>query len=129
MTDFITDYREKRKKEKEEAQSYLKPICKQLAKQGIKEIHVEYEGSGDSGCIADSGIIFINDDNKKIDISNSTQLASPIETFCYNILPSGWEINEGSFGTIIIDTKNCKWKLSHNVYEMTSNLEESEGEL
>lgn len=70
-------------------------------------IKLNYDGSGDSGYIDDSGenaqgnIIRINDD---------------IEKIAYEVLElfhAGWEINEGSSGHMIFDFENQEFRLIH----------------
>jgi len=67
-------------------------IRKFLEKEGIEEMEVRYEGSGDSGYIQRD----YTSKNKNGEINDD------IEHICYDLLEDygGWEINEGSQGTI-----------------------------
>jgi hypothetical protein len=63
-----------------------------LEHEGIKEMEVSYEGGGDSGSV-----------NHEYSSENgSGQIDEDIEHICYDLLQEygGWEINEGSQGTI-----------------------------
>jgi len=67
-------------------------IRKFLEHEGIEEMTVSYNGSGDSGYIE-------SDYTSK---NKSGQIDDDIEHICYDLLQEygGWEINEGSQGTI-----------------------------
>jgi hypothetical protein len=67
------------------------------------EIVVEYDGGGDSG--------YVQEDSNVPNI---------METITYEILElfySGWEINEGSKGTIVYDFKNRRVIINHDLFE------------
>lgn len=67
-------------------------VRKFLEKEGIEEMEARYEGSGDSGYIQRD----YTSKNKNGEINDD------IEHICYDLLSEygGWEINEGSQGTI-----------------------------
>lgn len=58
---------------------------------------LEFEGSGDSG--------YLNDGMEVIGVGLKPVPAS-LEDWCYSKIPSGWEINEGSQGKFIIDSRH-----------------------
>jgi len=67
------------------------------------EIIIEYDGGGDSG--------YVQEENHNPDILNNIS---------YQILElfySGWEINEGSKGTIVYDFKNRRVTINHDLFE------------
>jgi hypothetical protein len=81
-------------------------------------IKIEYNGSGDSG---DLGDVYNDETNQMIDYSAS------IEDICYDLLSgdfSGWEINEGSSGEILIKRDGIYvehlWNTEENI---TSDLD------
>jgi hypothetical protein len=87
----------------------------QWKEEGKLKISVDFNGGGDSGYIDEVGLI--NDGNDKYDLS------AVWETKLYNILEKnhgGWEINEGSEGTFIIDNENQIIELDFRM-----NVEES----
>lgn len=94
----------------------MEQLKEQYGLTGILE--VTYSGSGDSGCI--DGIEIARAD-----------AGTDIETFVYDQLETrfgGWEINEGSQGTMIIDFDKCtvKWSHQENVMEtVETDSEES----
>jgi hypothetical protein len=67
-------------------------VRKFLEKEGIEEMTVTYEGSGDSGLV----------NNEYISQDGDGEIDNDIENICYGLLQEygGWEINEGSQGTI-----------------------------
>jgi hypothetical protein len=112
----------------------IKETCGMLQSFGFNYLVAEYDGSGDSGdfdCITlmpkhpDSGardISVVNEEHQKSfrafknetldNARTKTQreaLTKQLEAFeiaLWQILPSGWEINEGSFGELQIDIAN-----------------------
>ena len=87
----------------------------QWKEEGKLKISVDFNGGGDSGYIDEVGLI--NDGNDKYDLS------AVWETKLYDILEKnhgGWEINEGSEGTFIIDNENQSIELDFRM-----NTEES----
>lgn len=93
-------------------------VRKFLEKEGIEEMEVRYEGSGDNGSI---------EDNYTSEKGNG-YIDEDIETICYNLLGEfgGWEINEGSQGTIYFTkdeiTVNHEWNTEES-YTNDINIE------
>jgi hypothetical protein len=58
---------------------------------------LEFAGGGDSG--------YLNDRMEVIGVGHKPVPAS-LEDWCYSKIPSGWEINEGSQGRFIIDSRH-----------------------
>lgn len=83
-------------------------------------VTIEYDGSGDSGYINDVSI------EPERDISEARD---DLETLAYELLSEkygGWEINEGSCGTITIDFATNKVRIEHN--ERVESWDSSESE-
>jgi hypothetical protein len=121
------------------------PIYRALAELKICKLHVSYSGSGDSGCISD--ITAFNEDNNPISLpdlsvpvtlthtdfdfstgqySTSAKsvktmgLPEAVEHWCYDLLEEhfpGWEINDGSDGTIVIDPQTRSGEIEHHYLE------------
>ena len=69
-------------------------------------VEVSYQGSGDSGCIENvSGL-------------SNEEAETAIEDISYGLLERfpGWEINDGSSGTIVIDFDKCTVGFNHTEY-------------
>ncbi|NDD52585.1 hypothetical protein EBZ39_01685 [bacterium] len=134
----------------------LKEICPLFTAVGVTRVVASYDGSGDSGdfqeiCFwfcdpvaendqdamdtATNGRRMYLSDFKRLHVEpsgpNPTPIISPekLEEFTetlWHLLPGGWEINEGSFGEIEIDTLKCKIKQQHNERIMETNTTENE---
>jgi hypothetical protein len=77
-------------------------------------IQIPFVGGGDSGYIEDSVVL---DDGTRFEIPGN------LSDILYEILPGGWEINEGSQGTFTIDLeeKTIELEYTENIYETQSN--------
>jgi hypothetical protein len=112
----------------------IKEMCGMLQSFGFNYLSAEYDGSGDSGDFdyitlmpkhPDSGArdtSTVNEEHKKSfnsfkyeTLENArtktqketlTRQLDAFEKALWQILPSGWEINEGSFGELQIDIAN-----------------------
>ena len=89
-----------------------------LDSNNTNSIRIEYNGSGDSGELDNS---YNNETNQIIDLDGE------IEDICYEILNSefsGWEINEGSSGEVLIQRDGIyidhNWNTEENI---TSDLD------
>jgi hypothetical protein len=97
----------------------VKRLMNEIKESGVRpdidgRLQLDYNGSGDSGYIESS-------------FSNGDRVPSNIENWCYEVLErnhGGWEINEGSEGYFIFDTKNNIIELEHTMNELA---EETEG--
>ena len=112
----------------------IKEMCGMLQSFGFNYLEANYDGSGDSGDFDDitlfpkhpnSGardISVVNEEHQKsfgsfkhetIEKANTktqkealTRQLNAFENALWQILPAGWEINEGSFGELQIDIAN-----------------------
>jgi hypothetical protein len=117
------------------------PIYQALSALGVHKLHVTYSGAGDSGCIDEIeasnkkgetiplpatpvsiGLIHAEWDAATGTYSTSVRsveeipLKDAVEQWCYDLLEEhypGWEINEGSSGTIIIDPAARQGHIDH----------------
>ncbi len=70
-----------------------------------------YDGCGDDGQIED--IIYFDAEGQAIDREDK-ELDDAVEDYTFSLLPDGWEINDGSFGTLRIDARTQKAHIEHN---------------
>ncbi|RTL70315.1 MAG: hypothetical protein EKK41_12790 [Hyphomicrobiales bacterium] len=121
-------------------------INERLAKLGIATVLIGYDGCGDSGCI--ESVEARGADNQKIElpkklvsitlqdwnydsdkpgyvvtrtVKRKVPIQEAIENWCYHLLEDhfpGWELNEGSQGTIEFDIakKSAEFEHGENVY-------------
>lgn len=117
----------------------LKSAIPFLAELGIKMIVMEYNGEGDSGDIESFTITGKATAPTTTDaLDKALERFSPEsgarERFCtdklkdyaFEILPGGFEINEGSYGQVIVDCENNKVRLEHSERIMEINYNERE---
>lgn len=85
------------------------PILKAKYDQ-LKELVIDYSGSGDDGYVEPiSGIDDIDQD--------------ALERILYDVLPGGWELEDGSSGRITINLVSGKIEWTHDDYYMETNSE------
>lgn len=93
-----------------------------LAKEnGIVTIEAAYDGCCDDGMF--NSVEFLNEDGKEV-LPASAELIGTVENFVGFLLTRkyrGWEIDGGSYGTVMIDAKTLRGRLEH-----TYRIEESE---
>ena len=91
----------------------------ELAEAGIEKVVVEYSGENDEG--------YVNDITPRPEsgvLDYGTDLYRTIQDAAYDLLEKewgGWEINEGSTGTITIDVKERTTELKHGENVVTQN--------
>jgi hypothetical protein len=78
----------------------------------VANIEAAYSGYGDSGAI--DGVQFRDAAGERVDRTLLPDaLVEALETCVYAFLPSGFEINDGGQGTVLIDTQTAKVTLRH----------------
>jgi hypothetical protein len=128
----------------EDKKQMSKRIHDYLKNKGATRAVVEYSGSGDSGCIDHTAVYTgedlietgdwedfpsegigaraWNDETYKWEETpldpekNWLDFNVVFQEFCYTLLPGGWEINDGSSGTITLDIVENKTTLDHTTY-------------
>lgn len=105
-------------REKAEARVQLTKICKELYAAGVECITLEYNGSEDSGVITPPD--FCTKFEHIIDPLNPAQsalfdkYAETLSSLVWPFLPDGFEINEGGYGRIEIDTRTGFGYIHHS---------------
>ena len=126
--DYLDEYEKHRQEQTKEARERLKEVCSVLEPLGITMIEVEYDGCGDSGAVEQ--ITFYRKDKEyKGDLpeekfeslfggrgqgSSKVDLQEILDEVTCCLLPAGWEINDGSFGTLKINVNEKSVNLEHN---------------
>jgi hypothetical protein len=148
------DYFEEREERKRKSKESLKGACSTLFNAGITLVEVHYDGYGDSGEI--EYVLFFKGDKQLTDdevaslgLPTSTTeeynhnhkegeslyktvectLLKKVEDCAYDFLPGGWEINEGSFGDLKINTEKAKVTREHNFRIEETEYSEEDYEL
>lgn len=126
-------------------------FCEIFRSMGFKRVEADFNGYGDSGnlesisLVENSGKVISEDlekvltdkTNKKNNALNSfsnsikkvmsdyNSLNDYLESILWDLLPSGFEINEGSYGTIEVDLKTGKIDIDKN-YNPEYDVDDSE---
>lgn len=85
---------------------------------GIKKIHIQFSGSGDSGAIDSIDYYLENDTAFNNDDCEVDAFRKELEDYCYTKIldhVEDWYNNEGGHGTLVIDTKTGEYNVEVNV--------------
>ena len=118
----------------------IKNFCRLLASHTVAEVTASYDGSGDSGnmdvsfrialpptqtpgpvssnapvtdCWRSWNQFFETLTVKKDPLITEEKIAEFNEAF-YEMMPGGWEIDDGSYGEITVDMRDFKVRIEHN---------------
>jgi hypothetical protein len=87
-------------------------IIPALANHRVANIEAAYSGYGDSGAI--DGIQYRDEAGVRVDrASLPAPVIEQLENVLYEFLPSGFEINDGSQGTLTLDFQTTKVTIQH----------------
>ena len=100
-------------------------IIPRLAQHGVANIEAAYSGYGDSGAI--DGLQFRDTAGQRVDRASLPQdMIEQLETCVYEFLPAGFEIDDGSQGTLTLDVATGRVSIQHqaNVTETRDSTRE-----
>ena len=130
----FADYERQQQEQRDKAAEGLKGLCDPLAALGVASVVGKYDGYGDSGNFesveafaepADRDDDFRGGDEIKL----SPELTEQLKTHLFDFLPAGFEINEGSFGDLVLDVAERKVYLEHNQRVESSEYSEQSFDL
>jgi hypothetical protein len=87
----------------------LVELCAELASLGVATIEARYDGSGDEGWVEEVHFIPAPPAD-----AEAEDLTERVEVWIAERLPPGWEINEGSFGSVRIDVATRRVDFDHH---------------
>ena len=102
----------------------LGQVSYDLEKAGVAVIEIEYDGCGDSGQI--ESIAFLDKDGQSLPQDRlprnsyrtphrtKADLETALDALVCDLLPAGWENNDGAYGMLSIDVLARKARLSHH---------------
>lgn len=96
-------------------------IACDLPRHGAPMIIAEYDGSEDSGTVED---IYLADDDETALADQSLltkELSEAVDIAVCEILPGGWEDNEGSVGRVVFNLADRTIRIDHGWREITVN--------
>jgi hypothetical protein len=109
-----------------EAKSRLRTqIIPRLAQLRVANIEAAYSGYGDSGAI--DGLQFRDSAGQRVDrVSVPKDVIEHLENCVYEFLPSGFEVDDGSQGTLTLDVATGRVSIQHqaNVTETRDSSRE-----
>ena len=110
---LLAHYHQSEQARLDRAKSKLRTkILPALAQHRVANIEAAYSGYGDSGAI--DGTQFRDPAGQRIDRATiPSNVLEQLENCIYEFLPSGFEINDGSQGTLTIETQTAKVTLKH----------------
>ena len=113
LEQFMAQYRQQEVARLDTAKARLKTeIIPRLKQWGFSKVLAEYSGYGDSGCI--DGITYLDAHDQPVNMDLVRAASDPdIENVLYEFLPAGFEINDGSQGTLTIDVAAGTVTLEH----------------
>jgi hypothetical protein len=109
-----------KKPTKNSAAETLKEYCPDLYLCGWVNIDMTYSGSGDS--CDDVEMHVVNEDGEELSFRNVELPPAvafsmkDVENSLWNLLPTGFENNEGGSGTITVDTLTGSIRVEHDEY-------------
>ena len=110
----------------EQAKSKLRvEVLPALRKHRVANIEAAYSGYGDSGAI--DGLQFRDAAGQRVDRASVPQdVIEQLENYVYEFLPSGFEIDDGSQGTLTLDVATGRVSIQHqaNVTETRDSTRE-----
>jgi hypothetical protein len=113
LQQLIADYEMGVQQRLEAAKAKLRTeIIPRLKKWGVARLKAEYSGYGDSGAI--DSIEYLDSHDQPVNMDMVRSVSDPaIENALYELLPSGFEINEGGQGDVTIDVATGIVTLDH----------------
>jgi hypothetical protein len=127
--DLMAKYHQKQKDKQKAGKNFLLSLCPALKAAKIRFLTAHYDGCGDEGFIESDGIHAYTDAKRTEKAENPPFTARQVADAAYDVLEGaypGWEINEGSFGDVVLDVKNATVKIEHNFRVESSEYYETE---
>ena len=104
--------RSEAERQRDNSRKLREEILPQFAALKVANIEVSYSGYGDSGAI--DGCQYRDSDGSRVDRALiPTSLVESLESCVYEFLPAGFEINDGSQGTVTIDVPRGTVTIEH----------------
>jgi len=113
LNEYFAQFEKAEKARVESALATLKTqTFPRLKKWGVSKVHAEYSGYGDSGSI--NFIAYLDAQGQPMNMDLVRAASDPeIERVLYELLPSGFEINDGGQGDVYLDVQAGTVKLEH----------------
>ena len=118
---LLAHYHQTEQARLEQAKAKLRTeILPALAQHRVANVEAAYSGYGDSGAI--DGLQYRDAAGQRVDREAiPATLVEELENVLYEFLPAGFEINDGSQGTLTIDMQTAKVTIKHQENYTASN--------
>jgi hypothetical protein len=127
MNDFhnvLAHYDNEMRKRREAAlRAFATETVPQLAQAGVRRIDVQYSGYGDSGAV--DNVDCYGDDDQIIPVERS--LLDGVDSVVLELVPMGFENNDGGEGVLKLDLVKGSYHLHHGTRVMEVCWEDQEG--
>lgn len=104
-------WQEEQKEKRDKRQVAAAETMKILKQRGVNVVQIDYSGSGDEGwvyeCVTDKEGEYIS----KLERES-------LRDYVYELIPSGWEINEGSEGSVLFNIPTGLVEINHREAEI-----------
>lgn len=110
---LLAHYHQSEQARLEQAKAKLRTeILPALVQHRVANVEVAYSGCGDAGAI--DGLQFRDAAGQRVDRETiPATLVEELENVLYEFLPAGFEINDGSQGTLTLDALTAKVTIQH----------------
>ena len=122
--DWLANFMHDRDVCRQQAETVFGQVCEQLAERGIDEVRIAYDGYGDSGCVEN---IAATASGQPVELDSA--LERTLGDSACELLPPGWENNEGAYGELVLDVPSRKLTREHHWRIEATEYEEEEIEL
>lgn len=107
---WLADYQRQRQQQVQHAQDEFMQLIEELAHRQVVRVELIYDGYGDSGAIEE--ILALDASGQPVELPQA--LRQQLTAAAEEILPAGWENNEGAFGQLVLDIPARKLTRQHN---------------
>jgi hypothetical protein len=128
MSNWMVEHQRELSSSRDKGRSYLLgliPLCKAAQ---IDRVVAHYDGSGDSGAFEQDGVTAFSGDEEK-ELATLAIKSDELLDACYNVLEythPGWEINEGSYGDVVLYVNESIVKIEHDARVTSTEHSETE---
>ena len=133
---YMADAERQRQNELATALTTLRMLCDPLTRLGVTAVTWSYDGSGDSGDIENMSFTTATASLSEKDFQKLCKQLTPAErkvldkadlrNAAWPFLPRGFEINDGSFGEVTLDTATRRVRVENNERYTETNYSEQE---
>ncbi len=107
-------YRKNQEERERKAIAQIRELAEKLKPFNVTKMVATYDGSGDSGDFEDISLEGTDTTDLEDVLGRIGMDRDSLADMLWPLLPSGWEINEGSYGELTLDVATGKMHRVHN---------------